>query len=84
MAEIEVGKVSHYFSRVSVAGIELSGGLAVGDQIHVKGHTTDFLQAVDSMQIENEVVTEAGAGQSIGVKVTDRCREGDTVYKVSE
>ncbi len=84
MAEIEVGKVSHYFSRVSVAGIELSGGLAVGDQIHVKGHTTDFSQAVDSMQIENEVVTEAGTGQSIGIKVTDRCREGDTVYKVSE
>ncbi len=84
MAEIEVGKVSHYFSRVSVAGIELSGGLAVGDQIHVKGHTTDFSQAVDSMQIENEVVTEAGAGQSIGIKVTERCREGDTVYKVSE
>ena len=84
MAEIEVGKVSHYFSRVSVAGIELSGALAVGDQILIKGHTTDFSQAVDSMQIENEGVTEAGAGQSIGIKVTDRCREGDTVYKVSE
>lgn len=82
MAEQEVGTVSHFFGRVSVAGIELSAGLAVGDQIHVKGHTTDFSQSVDSMQIEGTDVSEAAAGQSVGIKVTDRCREGDAVHKI--
>ena len=82
MAEHEVGTVSHFFGRVSVAGIELSAELAVGDQIHIKGHTTDFSQGVDSMQIDGAEVSEATAGQSVGIKVADRCREGDAVYKI--
>lgn len=82
MAEDEVGKVSSYFARVSVAGIELTGTLRSGDTIHIKGHTTDFQQAVESMEIEHVRVQEAGPGQSIGIKVSERCRQGDHVYKV--
>lgn len=83
MAEEKVGVVNDYFARIGVAGIDLTGSLRVGDTIHVKGHTTDFEQVVESMQIEHESVDEAGAGASIGIKVPDRCRGGDTVYKVS-
>ncbi len=82
MAEQEIGTVSHFFGRVSVAGIELSGELAVGDQIHIKGHTTDFSQGVNSMQIDGAEVSEAVKGQSVGIKVSDRCRGGDAVYKI--
>jgi putative protease len=82
MAEERVGVVSSYFTRIGVAGIELSAPLRVGDTIHVKGHTTDFTQVVDSIQIEHESVREAGAGAAIGIKVMDRCRHGDAVYRV--
>ncbi len=82
MAEEKVGTVSDFFARVGVAGIALSASLRVGDTIRVHGHTTDFTQTVDSMQIEHDVVQEAGPGQSVGIKVADRCRYGDTVFKV--
>ena len=78
---IEVGKVAHYFSKIGVAVIELKKPLKVGDTIALKGPNTDFEQEVDSMQIEHESVKEAKAGQSIGLKVTDRVRETDMVYK---
>jgi translation elongation factor EF-1alpha len=84
MEEKEVGMVVDYFAKVGVAGIQMSGPLAVGDTIHVKGHTTDFQQQVESMQIEHQVVQEVAAGDSVGIKVTDRCRAHDTVYKVIE
>ena len=84
MPEEEVGKVSDFFARPVVAGIELTGTLKVGDKIHLKGHTTDIEQIVDSMQIDNVNVEEAGAGDSIGVKVTDRVRRGDTIYRVTD
>lgn len=84
MKEVEIGKVTHYFSRLEVAAIELSDHLKLGDKIHIKGHTTDFVQAVESMQIEHQSVTEASAGDSIGLKVKGKVREGDTVYKVEE
>jgi putative protease len=61
----------------------LEGTLRVGDTIHIKGHTTDLEQAVDSMQIEHDQVEEAKAGDAIGIKVGDRCRGGDVVYKVT-
>lgn len=77
-----VGEVFTYFSHVSVAGIKLSGTLKVGDKIRIKGHTTDFEIAVDSMQIERESVEEAKAGDSIGIKVPDKVRGGDKVYKI--
>ena len=60
--------------------IELDSPLHVGDKIHIQGHTTDFVQTVGSMQIEHEQVKEADPGQSVGVKVEEHVREGDTVY----
>jgi len=82
MPEEVIGKVSDFFARPVVAGIELAGTLKVGDKIHIKGHTTDLEMVVDSMQINNVNVSEAKTGDSVGIKVTDRVRGGDTVYKV--
>ena len=79
---VEVGRVSHYFSKISVAVIELTAPLAVSNRILIKGSTSDLEQAVDSMQIEHENVQRAEAGQSIGLKVKERVRENDVVYKV--
>ncbi|MGD0496608.1 MAG: translation elongation factor-like protein [Candidatus Bathyarchaeia archaeon] len=78
---VEVGRITHFFSKISVAVIELSKPLKVGDTIVVKGPTTDFEQPVDSMQIEHKDVQKAEAGQSIGLKVLQRARETDLVYK---
>lgn len=78
---VEVGRVTHFFSKISVAVIELKAPLAVGDKIAIKGPTTDFEQVVESMQIEHQNVQKAEAGQSIGLKVAQRVREKDTVYK---
>lgn len=78
---IEIGRVTHFFTKISVAVVELSGALTVGDTILVKGPTTDLEQVVDSMQIEHENIGKAEAGQSIGLKVEQRVREGDLVYK---
>lgn len=82
MPEELIGEVSHWFGNISVAGIKLSGDLAVGERIHIVGHTTDVEQAVNSMQRENEDVDEAGAGDEIGVRLTSRARPGDSVFKV--
>ena len=79
---IEIGCVTHFFAKISVAVIELSAPLAVGNTILVKGPTTDFEQVVESMQIEHENVAKARSGQSIGLKVDKRVREGDRIYKV--
>jgi len=84
MPEEEIGKISDFFAHPVVAGIELTGRLKVGDRIHIKGHTTDLELTVNSMQIDNVNVTEAKAGDAIGIKVTERVRRGDTVYKVTD
>ncbi|MGB9854073.1 MAG: translation elongation factor-like protein [Candidatus Bathyarchaeales archaeon] len=78
---VEVGRVTHFFTKISVAVVELKAPLAVGDRIVIKGPLTDFEQVVDSMQIEHKNVTRAEAGQSIGLKVAQRVREKDIVYK---
>lgn len=78
---VEIGKITHFFSKISVAVIELKAPLSAGDTILVKGPNTDFEQVVDSMQIEHNDVQRAEAGQSIGLKVAQRVRETDTVYK---
>ena len=82
MPEIEVGVVSDFFAHPVVAGIELTAGLKVGDSIHISGHTTDREFSVDSMQINNKEATEAKAGDAIGIKVSDRVRRGDKIFKV--
>jgi translation initiation factor IF-2 len=83
MAEVEIGKVIHYFSKVGVAAIQVTQDvLRVGDTIHVKGHTSDFTQKIDSMQVDNQAVQEAAAGKSIGLRVKEHTREHDLVYKV--
>ncbi|OGQ34286.1 MAG: translation elongation factor-like protein [Deltaproteobacteria bacterium RIFCSPHIGHO2_12_FULL_43_9] len=74
--------IEHFFGEINVAAIKLRKPLKVGDKIHIKGHTTDFSQTVDSMQIEHQSVTDAPSGSDIGIKVTDRVREHDIVYKV--
>lgn len=83
MPEERIGIVNDYFAQIGVAGIDLEGTLRAGDTIRIKGHTTDLEQVVESMQVEHEQVEEAGAGAQIGVKVKDRCRDGDVVYKVT-
>jgi len=85
MEEVEkklIGKVAHYFTKIGVGVIELSDELKVGDRISIEGMTTNLQQTVDSMQIEHENVKSAGPGQSIGLKVEQRVREGDLVYKL--
>ncbi|MDD4857101.1 MAG: translation elongation factor-like protein [Candidatus Krumholzibacteria bacterium] len=85
MKEIEVGVVQDYFAKIGVAALEITtGGLKVGEEIHFKGHTTDFKQRVDSLQIEHAQVNEVGIGASVGTKVKDRVRSGDKVYKIVE
>lgn len=85
MAETEIGVVSHYFGHINVAGIDItSGELKAGDKIHIVGHTTDFIQEVASIQIEHDQVETAKPGDSIGIKVSDRVREHDKVYLVTE
>jgi len=77
-----VGKVTHYYTKIGVAVVELEDTLNVGDSISIEGKTTNLQQTVTSMQIEHENVNTAGAGQSIGLKVNERVREGDIVYKI--
>lgn len=80
----EIGEVTHYFTDISVGVVELTGKLELGDTISIEGATTDFQQEVGSMQIEHDDVEEAGPGDAVGMKVKDRVREGDKVYKVKE
>ena len=83
MEEKKVGEIIKFFGKISVAAIRLSeGSLKVGDTIHIVGHTTDVTQTIDSMQIENKNVQEAGPGADLGIKVNGRAREHDIVYKV--
>ena len=80
--EMQVGKVSHYFTKIGVAVIEVTdGSIKVGDELHIKGHTTDFKQKVHSMQIEHDKIEMAEPGQSIGMKVEQPVRANDIVYK---
>ena len=84
MPEVVIGKVTDFFARPVVAGIELTANVKVGDNIHIKGHTTDLELAVTSMQINNENVDQAKAGDNVGIKVSERVRRGDIVYKVTD
>ena len=82
MQEKEIGKISHYYGHLSVGIGELSDTLKVGDTIHIKGHTSDFTQGVDSIQIEHANVQEAKAGDSVGIKVIQKVHPGEKVFQV--
>jgi putative protease len=83
MEQEKIGFVSNYFSKISVAAVEITDGtVAVGDTLHFLGHTTDVESTVHSIQIEHASVTEAKKGDSVGVKVPEKVREGDKVYKI--
>lgn len=83
--EEEIGRITHYFSKINVGVLELSKGeLHVNDTIHIKGHTTDFYQKVESMQVEHNPVDTAKPGEPVGIKVESPVRENDAIFKVTE
>ena len=84
MPEEVVAAVSDFFAHPVVAGLDMTGTLKKGDKIHIKGHTTDLELIAESMQIDNVDVTEVKPGDSVGIKVPDRVRRGDVVYKVTD
>ena len=77
-----IGKITHYFSNIGVAVIKLSDVLEVGDKIRITGGETDFEQTVDSMEVEHKKIEKAKAGDEVGLKVSEKVREGYKVYKV--
>ena len=84
MPEMEIGYVTHYFGHINVAAIQLTNGeLAVGDTIHVKGHSSDFTTKVESMQVEHKDVPLAKKGDGVGIRVPAHARENDKVFKVT-
>ena len=84
MEEKEIGKITHYFAKIGVAVLALTANLKVGDTIHIKGHSEDFSQIVDSMQVEHQNIPEAKAGESVGMKVNQKVHPGDIVFLVLE
>jgi translation elongation factor EF-1alpha len=83
MEEVAIGTVEKYFGKIGVAAIRVtSGEMNVGDRIHIKGHSTDFEQTVESMQVEHESVQKAGPGTDVGIKVKEKVHEKDTVFVV--
>jgi translation elongation factor EF-1alpha len=84
MAEEKVGVVTHYFGKIGVAAVKITDGvLSVGDRIHVRGHTSDFTQTVESMQLEHDAVQVARAGEEIGLRMTAHAHEHDLILKVT-
>lgn len=82
--EVKIGDIIKFFAKPSVAAIKVTEGkLKVGDELHYKGATTDFTEVVESMEVDNNSVDEAGPGAMVGIKVAERVRPGDKVYKVS-
>lgn len=83
MAEEKVGVVTHFYTALNVGTVKLSGPVKMGDTLHFKGSSTDFTQSVTSMQLEHKAVTEAEAGNEVGIEVTEKVREGDEVFLIS-
>ncbi len=81
--ETEVGLVSHYYGHLGVMAVELKDRLHVGDKLHIKGHSEDFVMTVDSMQIEHGDVAEANPGDSVGIAVPQKVHPGDKIYRIS-
>jgi len=83
MAEMSIGKVTHYFDHISVAVLQLTEAIRVGDTIHFHGHSTDFNQTVDSLQLEHQAVSEGKPGQDVALKVVQKVHPNDAVFKVT-
>ncbi len=79
-----IGEVTHFYNRIGVAVVDLTGSIEVGDQVHFFGRSTDFRQQVQSMQIEHEPISEAEKGQEIAIKVERRVRNHDKIYKLED
>jgi|TARA_B100002003_G_C13898003_1_gene437614 translation initiation factor IF-2 len=84
MLDVEIGIVRDFFAHPVVAGVDLTGPVKVGDKLRINGHTTHLILTVDSMQVDNQPIINAKAGDSVGIKVPDRVRPGDTVYLIQE
>ncbi len=84
MKEERIGVISHYYAHLGVAAVVLEADLAVGDTIRIKGHTSDFTQKVETIQIEHNAIERAKKGEDVGIKVKEHAREHDIVYKVVE
>jgi translation elongation factor EF-1alpha len=84
MSDEAIGKVTHYFDQISVAVLQLTGTVRIGDTIHFHGHSTDFEQKVDSLQIEHKSVSEGNPGQDVALKVSRKVHPNDQVMKVTE
>ena len=82
MTEEPVGKITHYFPHIGVAAATLRGELKVGDRVRVKGHTTDFTEGIESLEIEHQKVDRAGPGDKVAFKVSEKARPGDQVLRV--
>jgi len=83
MSEIRIGKVAHYFDHISVAVLELTEKIRVGDAVHFLGHSTDFKQEVNSLQIEHHNVNEAKQGEEVALKVSQKVHPNDAVFKIT-
>lgn len=81
--EILIGSVEDFFAHVGVMAVKLEDDLSIGDTIHIKGHTTDFIQTVDSIQINHQPVQHAKKGDDVGIKINERVRRGDKIYKIT-
>jgi putative protease len=82
MSGIQIGQITHYFDHINVAALTLTEALRVGDTIHILGHSTDFKQEVTSLQIEHQPVDEAKPGDDVGMKVIQKVRAHDKVFKL--
>ena len=82
--DIRIGKVTHYYDRIGVAVLELTGELKIGESIHIHGRITDFTQRVGSLEVEHQKIQSARPKDEVALKVLEPVREGDVIYKITE
>ena len=83
MMETQIGQIAHFFNGISVAVLSLTDTLELGDNIHILGHTTDFIQNITSMEIDHTKVSSVSPGDDVALKVNEPVRKGDAIYKIS-
>jgi putative protease len=82
--EKKIGQITHFYNRISVAVLDLTDTLDIGDKIHISGHTTDFIQNITSMEIDHQKVESAGPEDEVALKVIEPVRNGDSIYKITD